>query len=79
MPATTNIYLPLQFNQLLELVKTLPKKEKQQLTDLLLNDEQAFDVPEAQKQFVRNSIKKHKAHPELLIDEKEAWKIIDEQ
>lgn len=78
MSTTTSIYLPLHFNQLVELVKTLPKKEKQQLADLLLNDEQAFDVPEAQKQFVRNSIKKYKTHPELLIDEKDAWKIINE-
>lgn len=77
MPTTSNIQITLKFNQILELVKTLPKKEKQQLADLLLNDEQAFDVPEAQKQFVRNSIKKHKAQPELLISEKDAWKIIN--
>lgn len=77
MSTTTNIYLPLQFNQLVELVRTLPRKEKKQLADMLLNDELAFYVPEAQKQFVRSSIKKHKAHPELLISEKDAWKIIN--
>ncbi len=79
MSTTTNIYLPLQFNQLVELIKNLPKKEKQQLADLLLNDNQAIDVPEAQKAFVRSSIKKHKKNPELLINEKQAWKLIDEQ
>ena len=31
MPNTTNIYIPLQFNQLVDLIKALPKKEKQQL------------------------------------------------
>lgn len=76
MPATTNIYLPLQFSQLVDLVKKLPKKEKQQLMDLL-QEEVPVTIPDWQKQFVRKSIKKHKAHPELLIPEKEAWKIID--
>jgi hypothetical protein len=76
MPATTNIFLPLQFNQLIDLVKKLPKKEKQKLMDVLQEDVPIV-IPEWQKQFVRKSIKKYKAHPELLIPEKEAWKIID--
>jgi hypothetical protein len=42
-----------------------------------VDDEPIINIPEAQKQFVRESIKKYKANPELLIDEAEAWKIIN--
>ena len=74
MPAT-NIYLPLQFHQLVELIKTLPKKEKQQLMNVLQQDEPA-PIPEWQKQEVRKRIKKYNKNPKLLIDEKEALKIM---
>ena len=72
---TTNIYLPLQFNQLVDLVKTLPKKEKQKLMDILEEDIPVV-IPEWQKQEVRKRIKKYEKHPELLIDEKTALKMI---
>ncbi|CAN5444828.1 hypothetical protein BH10BAC2_BH10BAC2_36590 [soil metagenome] len=75
MAATANIYLPLQFNQLVELIKQLPKKEKQQLIDVL-QQEQLANIPEWQKQEVSKRIKKYNKHPELLIDEKEALKMI---
>lgn len=75
MPATTNIYLPLQFNQLVDLVKKLPKKEKQKLMDVLEEDIPGA-IPEWQKQEVRKRIKKYEKHPELLIDEKTALKMI---
>ncbi len=75
MPTTTNIYLPLQFNQLVDLVKTLPKKEKQKLMDILEEDIPVV-IPEWQKQEVRKRIKKYEKHPELLIDEKTALKMI---
>ena len=76
MATSPNIYLPLQFNDLIDLVKKLPKKEKIKLMDVL-QEEIPVTIPEWQKQFVRKSIKKYKAHPELLISEKDAWKIID--
>ena len=75
MPATRNIYLPLQFNQLVDLVKKLPKKEKQKLMDVLQEDVPVV-IPEWQKQEVRKRIKKYEKHPELLIDEKAALKLI---
>jgi hypothetical protein len=75
MPAATNIYLPLQFNQLVDLVKKLPKKEKEKLMDALQDDIPAT-IPEWQKQEVRKRIKKYDKHPELLIDEKAALKMI---
>ena len=71
-----NIYLPLQFKQLVDLIKALPKKEKQQLIEVLEQD--APDtIPEWQKQEVRKRVKKYNKHPELLIDEKQALKIIN--
>lgn len=77
MPTTTNIYLPLQFNQLVDLIKALPKKEKQRLIEVLERDEPEA-IPEWQKQEVHKRIKKYNKHPELLIDEKRALEIINQ-
>ncbi len=77
MANTTNIYIPLQFNQLVELIKALPKKEKQQLIELLEKDEPE-NIPEWQKQEVSKRIKKYNKHPELLLDEKQALKMINQ-
>ncbi|HEX7847951.1 MAG TPA: addiction module protein [Chitinophagaceae bacterium] len=77
MSSTTNIYLPLQFNQLVDLIKTLPKKEKQRLIDVL-EQNQPDAIPEWQKQEVRKRVRKYNKHPELLIDEKQALKIINQ-
>lgn len=74
---TTNIYLPLQFNQLVDLIKALPKKEKQKLIDVLQQDE-PVTIPEWQKEEVNKRIKKYNKHPELLIDEKQALKMINQ-
>lgn len=75
MPSTPNIYLPLQFNQLVDLIKALPKKEKQQLIDVL-EQNNPDTIPEWQKQEVRKRIKKYNKHPELLIDEKQVRSIV---
>lgn len=76
MPST-NMYLPLQFKQLVDLIKSLPEQEKQQLYDLL-QEEQIVAIPDWQKEEVNRRIKKYDDHPELLIDENEALKIINE-
>jgi len=75
MSTTNNIYLPLQFNQLVDLIKTLPKKEKQQLMEALQQDD-PNNIPEWQKQEVRKRIKKYNKLPDLLVDEKQALKMI---
>lgn len=77
MANTTNIYIPLQFNQLVDLIRALPKKEKQQLIELLEKDEPE-NIPEWQKQEVRKRIKKYNKHTELLVDEKQALKMINQ-
>ncbi|MEK7225638.1 MAG: addiction module protein [Bacteroidota bacterium] len=75
MPAAKNIFLPLQFNQLVDLVKKLPEKDKQKLLHVL--EEDAPDtIPEWQKKEVRKRIRKYEKNPELLVDEKTALKMI---
>jgi hypothetical protein len=77
MTTTTSpqLFLPLNFNQIFDLVNQLPTLQKKELANLLLQEETAAldAIPEAQKKFVRNSIKKYKEQPQLLISEKEAW------
>jgi hypothetical protein len=69
--APSDIYLPLNVQQLVELVRQLPKKQKQQLVNLLL--EKDITISEQQKQLVRSRIKKYKARPDKLVPEAEAW------
>ena len=74
--ASPDIYLPLQFNQLVDLLKALPKKQKQQIIELLEEDELAT-IPEWQKTEVHKRIEKYNENPELLVDEEQAMKIIN--
>jgi hypothetical protein len=60
----------------LDTINTIKKTYKTNAVTVTVEDEPEINIPEAQKQFVRDSIKKYKANPELLIDEAEAWKII---
>lgn len=69
--------MPLDFSQLFELTKQLPDNERQQLAEMLLRENAANEIPEAQKQMVRERIKKYEQHPELLIDEDTALKMIN--
>jgi hypothetical protein len=61
----------------IDTINNIKKAFKNNAIIVTVDDEPAVNIPEAQKQFVRESIKKYKANPELLIDEAEAWKIIN--
>jgi hypothetical protein len=61
----------------LDTINIIKKAFKTNAIIVTVDDEPVVNIPEAQKQFVRESIKKYKANPELLIDEAEAWKIIN--
>jgi hypothetical protein len=77
MPAAANIYLPLKFTQLFELVKQLPSKEKQQLLGLLQEEqEKNMPIPEEHKKIVRQRIKKYAKNPGALLDWDTAQKMI---
>lgn len=73
--ANPEIYLPLNLQQLVDLLMQLPKKQKEQLIDLLL--EKDITISEEQKQIVRSRIKKYKARPDKLVPEADAWKQIN--
>jgi hypothetical protein len=69
MSASSNIYLPLNFKQLFELVKQLPDKEKRQLIGLLKQEqEETMPIPEEHKKLVRQRVKHYTKHPEELVD-----------
>jgi hypothetical protein len=74
--AALNIYLPVQFNQLVDLIKSLPKEEKKYLIDLLEQDAPET-IPDWQKKEVDKRIKKYDQNPGLLIEEKKALKMIN--
>ena len=63
--ATSSKVLPLNAKQVFEIVK------------LLTAEEEDIKTTEAQKRFVRNSVKKYKKNRELLLAEEDAWKIIN--
>jgi hypothetical protein len=71
------IFLPLDFSQLFDLARQLPKDERRQLADMLLQEDAPAGIPEAHKQLVRARIKKYNEHPELLIDEDRAMELIN--
>lgn len=77
MPSTNAVYLPLDFNQILNLARQLPDEEKRQLADLLIQEE-VEAIPEAHKQLVLSRIKKYEEHPHLMIEEEEALAIINQ-
>ncbi len=69
MPDPPNIYLPLNFKQIFELVKQLPSKEKKELLSLLLLErEDNITICNAHKKSVRQRSKKYTRRPEELID-----------
>lgn len=76
---TANIFLPLNVNQIFDLVKQLPNIKKKELAKILKDEniELSDTIPNAQKKFVKNSIKKYEKHPELLLNNHDAWELID--
>lgn len=75
MPASESLFLPLQFNQLVDLIKNLPATDKQKLMNVL-EEGNPDAIPEWQKKEVRKRIRKYEKYPEQLIEEKTALKMI---
>ncbi len=74
---TPPIFLKLDFGQLFDLARQLPKDERMQLANMLLQEDPNTGIREAHKQLVRARIKKYNEHPELLIDEEKAMELIN--
>ncbi|HNY53280.1 MAG TPA: hypothetical protein PK727_10835 [Bacteroidales bacterium] len=70
--ADLNINLPLNFNQLVDLVKQLPYKEKLMLTEVLKKETR--QMPENDKVMTHFASEKVLIKDWLLPEEDEAWK-----
>ena len=61
--------IPLNFKQIVNIVRQLSFSEKQQLSEVLWTEQSIDDivVPEVHKQIVRNRIKKHENTPDCYL------------
>ena len=57
--------VPLSFNQLIDIVRQLSPKEKQQLSNVLWDEtkEEEIYIPEGHKKIVRQRLKRMEEHP----------------
>ena len=70
--ANLNLNLPLNFNQLVDLIRQLPYKEKLRLTEVLKKETK--QEPENDKILTHFASEKVLAKDWLLPEEDEAWK-----
>ena len=61
--------IPLNFNQVVNLVRQLSPSEKQQLSDVLWTEQNIDDtiIPEEHRQIVRERIKKYENSPDSYL------------
>jgi hypothetical protein len=62
-----NLNIPLNFNQVVDIVKQLTPKEKTKLKEVL-ESEQEIDIPEKHKNIVRQRMKASEADPSRLLN-----------
>ena len=62
-----NLNVPLNFNQVVDIVRQLSTKEKAKLKEVL-ESEQEVDIPEEHKKIVRRRIKTSEADPSRLLN-----------
>jgi putative addiction module component (TIGR02574 family) len=67
--------IPLNFNQLIDIVKQLSPKEKQHLSSVLWDEvsEEEIDIPESHKKLVRKRLKNMAEKPESCL----SWEDIE--
>ena len=67
--------VPLSFNQLIDIIRQLSPKEKQQLSSVLWDETREEDIviPEEHKKIVRQRLKRMEEHPESCL----SWKDIE--
>ena len=70
--ANVNIYLPLNFNQVVDIVRQLTHKEKLRLTEVLKKETK--HLPGNDKTLTHFASQKTLAKDWLLPEEDEAWK-----
>ena len=72
----SDIYLPINVNQVVEMIRQLPEEQKEEIIEALLKKGL---IPAEHKEIVRRRIKKYKRKPNALIDEETAWKLINDE
>lgn len=72
----SEIYLPINVSQVVEMIKQLPEEQKEEIIEALLKKDM---IPEKHKEIVRRRIKKYQRKPGALIDEAISWKLIDDE
>ncbi len=65
MSATAHLNIPLSFNQIIDLIKQLPKTQQKKLVSLI-QEQDEFVVPEWHKKIVVDRIKKEKLTDGIL-------------
>lgn len=67
--------VPLSFNQLIDIVRQLSPKEKQELSNVLWDEirEEEINIPEGHKKIVRQRLKQMEEHPENCL----SWEDIE--
>ena len=67
--------VPLSFNQLIDVVRQLSPKEKQELSNVLWDEirEEEINIPEGNKKIVRQRLKQMEEHPENCL----SWEDIE--
>jgi len=68
-PQHIQLKVPLSFNQLIDIVRQLSTKEKQQLSSVLWDEtrEEEIHIPENHKKIVRQRLKRMEEHPESSL------------
>lgn len=61
-----NLNIPLNFNQVVDIVKQLSPQEKTKLKEVLESEQE--DIPEEHKNIVRQRMKASEADPSRLLD-----------
>jgi Putative addiction module component len=61
--------VPLSFNQLIDIVRQLSPKEKQELSNVLWDEtrEEEINIPEGHKKIVRQRLKRMEEQPESCL------------
>ena len=77
MNSAAEILLPVTTKQIFKLAQQLPVKDKLELIYLLEQEQYFNDIPEEHKNIVRERVEKYKTHPEKLVEEEEALKLIN--
>lgn len=62
-----NLNVPLNFNQVIDIVRQLSTEEKAKLKEVL-ESEQEVDIPEEHKNIVRRRVKASEADPSRLLN-----------